>query len=94
MRSLLWNVDFDELDVERDAELILGRVLERGRLVDVRWAVDRYGVERIRRFFRDAPRPELSPRTIRFWRVALGEQEERWPDPPAFRARSNAPWPG
>jgi hypothetical protein len=74
MRSLFWNVDFESLDVERDADLILARVLERGRMVDVNWVLETYGLERIHRFFRAAPRPELSScadprplRTIRTW---------------------------
>ena len=92
MKSLFWNVAFERLDVERDADFILSRILERGRLTDVRWALERYGLDRIHRFFVSAPRPELSPRTIRLWRVVLGAQEERWPEPPAWRRNSSAPW--
>ena len=92
MKSLFWNVSFDRLDAERDVDLILSRVLERGRLKDVQWVVHRYGVDRIRRFFREAPRPEVSRRTRRFWRIALHAEEETWPDAPAFRQSSAAPW--
>lgn len=92
MRSLFWNVDFARLDVERDADLILSRVLERGRLHDVHWVVGQYGLERIRRFFNSAPRPEVSRRTRQFWRVALGAKDEKWPEPPAWRQSSSAPW--
>jgi hypothetical protein len=92
MRSLFWNVDFEKLDVIRDVDFILERVLERGRLADVRWAVDRYGLDRLRRFFRDAPHPELSPRTLRFWRVALHAENERWPEPSAWRRTNSVPW--
>lgn len=92
MKNLFWNVDFAGLDVERDADFILTRVLGRGRMVDVAWVLERYGVARIRRFFRDAPRPELGARTLRFWRVVLEAQEEKWPEPPAFRRSSSVPW--
>lgn len=92
MKSLFWNVDCDRLDTERDADLVLSRVLERGRMVDVEWAIERYGAARIRRFFREAPRPELSRRTLRFWRVVLRAQEEKWPEPPEWRQSSSAPW--
>jgi hypothetical protein len=94
MKTLFWNVAFDELDAERDADLILSRVLERGRLVDVRWAIRRYGLGRLRRFYREAPRPEISSRTRQFWRVALRAKEEVWPETPAFRRSSAAPWVG
>jgi hypothetical protein len=92
MKSLFWNVEFEKLDVVRDADFILERVLERGRLADVRWAVGRYGLDRLRRFFRDAPRPEMSPRTLRFWRVALHAEKEPWPEPSAWRRSSSVPW--
>lgn len=92
MQSLFWNVHFDALDVVRDADFILTRVLERGRMVDVRWAIRRYGLGRIGQYFRTAPHPELSPRTVRFWRVMLHAQEEKWPESPAWRRSSSAPW--
>ncbi len=92
MKSLFWNVRFETLDADADADFVLERILERGRLVDVRWAVERYGLDRIRAFFRAAPHPELSARTLRLWRVVLGAQEERWPEPPAWRRSSSAPW--
>ena len=88
MKSLFWNVDFEKLDVIRDADFIR----ERGRLVDVRWAVDGYGLDRLRGFFRDAPHPELSPRTMRFWRVALDAEKEPWPAPSTWRRSSSVPW--
>ena len=92
MASLFWNVDFAKLDSERDADFILTRLVERGRMVDVDSALDHYGTERIHRFFREAPRPELSRRTIQFWRVVLHAQEETWPEAPACRQNSSAPW--
>jgi hypothetical protein len=92
MQWLFWNVDFDAVDRERDAELILTRVLERGRLVDVRWLIRQYGLERIHAYFRARARVELSPKTVQFWRLVLSAQEEQWPEPPAFRQNSSAPW--
>jgi hypothetical protein len=92
MKSLFWNVDFEKLEVVRDADFILTRVLERGILTEVHWAVRVYGLKRIRRFFRSAPRPELSRRTFALWRVVLGAQEEKWPESPAWRRHSSVPW--
>ena len=94
LRWLFWNIDFDALDVERDADTILARVLERGRLVDVHWAIDTYGFDRIHRFFREVGHPELSERTIAFWRAVFDAEDESWPGPPAWRKNSSAPWPG
>lgn len=89
---LFWNVDRRDLDLERDAKLILARVLERGRLEDVRWLVRTYGVPRIHEFFRAGDHPEIGRRTRLFWRAALRAQGESWPERPVWREDSNAPW--
>lgn len=92
LRPLFWELDFDRLDVEAHADSILARVLESGRMRDVRWLVATYGWDRIHRFFREVGHPELSPRTIAFWRAILRAEDEPWASPPAWRRTSNAPW--
>jgi hypothetical protein len=89
---LFWDVDVERLDVERHADYILGRVLERGRLSDVHWALEAYGSERILQFLREAANPELSARTIAFWR-AFFREDQAWRTPPAWRTSNSAPWP-
>jgi hypothetical protein len=84
--------DRTSLDPERDARLILARVLEHGRMADVRWCVRRYGLERIHRFLRDEGHPELSPRTLAAWRAALNAKDETWETSRRSRLRSAAPW--
>ena len=93
MRWLFWNVDWSKLDVVEHRDLILSRVLERGKLVDVRWAVNQYGRRAIRAFFERGPHPEVSVKTVRFWNAAL-RAEEPWPEQSAFRQSSSAPWVG
>lgn len=95
-RSLAWlfpEHDGSSLDPERDYRVILSRILEQGRMDDVRWAVGRYGLARIHEFLRDEGHPELSPRTIALWRVALNAKGESWNEPRRSRLRSVAPWP-
>jgi hypothetical protein len=94
MDWLFCEVDPDALDVERDGEYVLGRVLERGRLEDVRWAVRVYGLERIHRFFRESGHPEISSRTLAFWRAFFHAEDEIWKTPPDWRSNSSAPWIG
>lgn len=94
-RSLAWlfpDIDTARIDVSRDVNLVLGRVLERGRMIDVEWCMRRYGLDGIRAFFREAARPEISERTARFWRVALREEDKAWPSAPSFRQASAALW--
>lgn len=91
MRWLFWEVDFDDLDTDADADYVLARVLERGRMVEVRWLIEQYGHDRIRTFFRDVGHPEISKRTIAFWRTVL-DAEEPWAEQPSWRTTSDVPW--
>lgn len=89
---LFWDVDQNAIDLRRDARYVLGRVLERGRLRDVRWVVSVYGLDAVRDFFRAGDHPEVSGRTRALWRAFFHESAEKWPDRPDFRKSSFAPW--
>jgi hypothetical protein len=91
-RWLFWDVDPNELELERDRRYLLGRLLERGRLDDVRWAVGVYGIEGIRDFFEAGGHPELSPRTIALWTAFFDERREPWPRSTTWRQTNAAPW--
>ena len=91
-RHALWDLDFDALDVRADADSILARVLEYGRLADVRLLLDIYGEPTVRRFFRRVAHPLISERTRRFWRAYFKAGKERWARPPHFRRSNAAPW--
>ena len=88
---LFWEIDPNTLDVEACADYIIARVLEFGRAREVRWLLARYGQERIHRFLREVGHPEISRRTLAFWRVFLGAETERWSETPSFR-NSGPPW--
>ena len=92
LERIFWNVDFAQLDVARDADAIIARVTEFGTLQDVRWAIERYGLDRIHRFFRETGSPEISDRTVAFWRAVFKAEDENWPRPPTWRRNSSAPW--
>ncbi|MBI4955400.1 MAG: hypothetical protein HY908_25480 [Myxococcales bacterium] len=89
---VLWDLDVAELDLEAHADSILARVLEHGRLCDVRSVLEIYGPDRIHRFFREAAHPIISERTRGFWRAYFCAEDEPWPSPPAFRQSKSAPW--
>lgn len=93
IRWLAWDVEFERLDVERDAHYLLGRVLEHGRLTDVLWALRTYGPERIHHYLRDVPNTELTPRTTAFWRAYFRAEDEKWATPPNWRTSNSPPWP-
>jgi hypothetical protein len=89
---LFWEVDPREIDVERHAEYVIARIVERGRMEDVDWMLATYGDDRVHRFFRDVGHPELSPRTLSFWRAYFQAKDEQWTDTAAWRRSSSVPW--
>lgn len=92
VRWLFPEVDFESLDTDAHADYVLARVLERGRLEDVKWAIAALGMARIHQFFREVGHPEISDRTRCFWRAVFQAEDEQWPSPPSWRRSSSAPW--
>jgi hypothetical protein len=92
MRWLFWDVDFDAIDPTLQADAVLPRVLEHGRLEDIRALLAIYGSERIHQFFLHVAHPLVSARTRTFWRAYFQADHEPWATPPAFRTSSSAPW--
>ncbi len=92
LRPLLWDTAPARIDPVRDAEFLLARVLEFGTLRDVHWLIDFYGKPRIHRFLRESGHPELSRRTIAFWRSSFKAEHETWRQPPDFRRNTSSFW--
>jgi hypothetical protein len=92
MQLLFWESDPRRIDAERDADYVLARVLEFGRGQDVHWLTRRYGLRRIHHFLATSGHPELSRRTLAFWRAALRAENEKWRRPPVFRRNNSAFW--
>ena len=90
---LFWDVDPASIECDRDEGYILPRVLESGGMAEVRWAIATYGRDRIHRFLRDVGHPELSPRTLTFWRAVFKAEAETWATSPDWRRSNCAPWP-
>lgn len=91
-RWLFWDVDPDAIDLPRDRRYVLARVLERGRLCDVRWAVAVYGLDAVREFFVEGGHPELSRATVALWSAFFGQQGDKWQNASEWRKSSSAPW--
>ncbi len=92
LKWVLWDLDFERLVPEADADSIIARVMEHGRLADVRAILALYGQDRILRFFRQSAHPIVSDRTRHFWRAYFHAEDESWPHPPAWRKNNAAPW--
>jgi hypothetical protein len=72
--------DIARLDIPRDANLIIQRVLEFGNWEEIRWLFETYGGRRIRLFLREHGQRWLNPVTFHYWRKLLGVR--KWKTPP------------
>ena len=68
--------DVKRLDIVRDANLIIQRVLEFGTWDEIRWLFETYHSKRIRLFLRQHGERWLKPVTFTYWRKLLGIR--RW----------------
>jgi hypothetical protein len=72
--------DLTQLDLNRDANLILQRTLEFGTWDELRWLFSIYSVKRIRIFLREHGERWLKPVTFHYWRKLL--RIRTWKKPP------------
>jgi hypothetical protein len=72
--------DIAQLDLTRDANLIIQRVLEFGTWDEIRWLFVTYGSKRIRLFLRERGQRLLRPVTFNYWRKLMGIR--RWKKSP------------
>lgn len=70
----------EQLDIKRDANLVILRVLEFGGWDEIRWLFELYGAKRIRRFIRSYGERSLKPVSFNYWRKLLGIR--RWKKSP------------
>jgi hypothetical protein len=68
--------DIKRLDIARDANLIIQRVLEFGTWDEIRWLFETYQSKRVRIFLRERGVRLLKPVTFNYWRKVLGIR--RW----------------
>ena len=89
---VFWDVEPDGLDTAIARDYIIPRILEFGRMAEVRWLIGTYGMEGIHAFLRDVGHPELTQRTLGFWRAAFKAEVETWAKQPDWRRSKAAPW--
>jgi hypothetical protein len=64
---LLWDVDLQRLDLDRDSFVVFERVMSRGTWEAMKWLRERYPVGELADFVRDRGRRVLSPRDLAYW---------------------------
>lgn len=71
LRPHFQEYDTDHLDLKRNADLVIQRVLEFGTWEEIRWLFQLYGARRIRLFVRRRGERWLQPVTFNYWRRLL-----------------------
>lgn len=64
--------DLSQLDLKRDANLIIQRTLEFGTWDEIRWLFKTYSTKRIRMFLREHGHRWLKPVTFHYWCKLFG----------------------
>ncbi len=67
--------NFAVLDLERDIELILERILQNGNREEVRWLLHHYGNKRVKQWITTTGSRRLSRRRYHLWCVLLDVKE-------------------
>jgi len=85
---LLWDVDHESIDADRDRRLILERVMTRGTWDAMCWLRQRYSAGEIAEFLRSDAARNLSPRDVAYWSLIAGV------DVPSVAGGARPKWAG
>ena len=55
LQAVLWSVNVNQLDIQRDKGYIIHQILSYGRLEDIRWLFEMYPKEDVQRVFSHIP---------------------------------------
>ena len=77
LHHLFWDCRPETVDTQTHAPFVLERILEYGTLAAVRWALQAYGRDRIKRFLGEQGVRRLSRKSLSFWTFLLGSREKR-----------------
>jgi len=72
LSTLFWEYDPGVIDVKRHADLIIGRVMERGSWASMLWLRKTYSEEKLISFLAKRGRRVLPPRELNYWAFMSG----------------------
>lgn len=72
--------DFEDIQPEEYAGVIIERILEKGTWLEVNWLFDRYGEKRIAAWVQRHGFRLLSPRSFALWKLILNVDDYVAPD--------------
>lgn len=66
LQPILWSVDVNKLDIEKDKGYIIHQILVYGDMADVKWLFDTYGKDGVKKVFRGKPSKIYPPMVFNF----------------------------
>jgi hypothetical protein len=92
-RSLFWEVDVNNINLEAHANYVIERFLEYGTWEGIRWLRTIYADDQLICFIKEKSFRLRSPKTLNFWRLMLNIPENEWTNPlsrlPSERSSKN-----
>jgi len=78
LQGILWSVNVNKLDIEKDKEYIIHQILMFGTLKEIRWLIHTYGLETVKKTFQKSPAKIYSPAAFHFIKnLLLGLRRKR-----------------
>jgi len=75
LKPLFWDVPFGSLKLDKDRDLIIRRLLDRGDWEAVQWLRTQFTDRALRNWLLERRGAGLSPPKLRFWQLVLGLPE-------------------
>ena len=69
LRPYFWDVEFKQLDIQKNSRFILKRIIDRGNTKALFWATKRFSLDDIRDLIMTSR--DLSRKTANFWTLIL-----------------------
>ncbi len=76
LQAVLWSVNTDKLDLQKDKEYIVHQILGYGRWEDIKWLFSTYGKNQVKEVFVRHPSKDYYPAGFKFVSKILLEMGE------------------
>jgi len=75
LHKYFWDTDAEKVDVKKDGQYIIAKLLEYGDIPDIKWMFQNFDKELIKKVFME--RRGFSPRVANFWRLYFDIPENK-----------------
>lgn len=76
-RSYFWDVKFEDIDMQKNPQFVLKRIIDRGNTDALLWILERFSTDDVKNLILTSR--DLSRRTANFWAEILGLNKSNVP---------------